>query len=147
MFTEERLGEGLWGDVLRAKQSTKFSVKKTNHSLWILHIDLTYSCLLTKAIIWVYIHCLLLYNQACSFNRKRLEQIQQSASLTFSVMACTTQLNYHLSNICVLNLKRNYKCCWFCLISLFRFAKKLKHDKIQNTKKEIQNAKKARANG
>ena len=31
--------------------------------------------ILTKAIKHIYIHCLLLYNQACSFNRKRLEQI------------------------------------------------------------------------
>ena len=49
--------------------------------------------------------------------------------------------------MCILNSKRNYKCCWFCLISLFRFAKKLKHDKIKTTKKEIQKAKNARVNG
>ena len=93
------------GRGLRAKQFIVFpvSVKHKKDKKIFLHKDLTYS--FTKAIKCIFIHCLL-YNQAFSFNRKRLEQIFTFSTehlFNFSVMVHTTELNYNYitaSQIC-----------------------------------------------
>ena len=43
---------------------------------------------LTKAIKHIYMHYLLLYNQACSFNRKRLEQIFTLSTKRLFIFYC-----------------------------------------------------------
>ena len=100
-----RLGRGC-GEGLRGKQFITFSVSVRQKKTGVfLHIDLLYYQG-NKARIHTVCCCTI--NHACSFNRKRLEQIFALPTECLFNFYCYDTHNWkiynHLSNMCVLNI-------------------------------------------